>query len=182
MVAVRAGPARSQAAFAPAILGFVTVLVPCGITLSVEALALASGSALSGAATMAVFVIGTSPLFTILGYAARKAATAWQGRLAIATGMVVLGMGVYTFNAGLTLADSPLAAKNLPVTLGFSAGPAVADPAVVHQNPDCRQEVIVTARSTSCWATSPSGPASRPPWSCAPRTTTAAPAPSSSRH
>lgn len=143
------GRARSQAAFAPAILGFVTILVPCGITLSVEALALASGSALSGAATMAVFVIGTSPLFTILGYAARKAATAWEGRLAVATGLVVLGMGVYTFNAGLTLADSPVAAKNLAVTLGFSAGPAVADPAVVHQNPDGRQEVILTARSAS---------------------------------
>lgn len=98
---------------------------------------------------MAVFVIGTGPLFTILGYAARKAATAWRGRLAIATGLVVLGTGLYTFNAGLTLADSPLAAKNLSVTLGFSAGPAVGDPAVVHQNTDGRQVVIITARSDS---------------------------------
>jgi sulfite exporter TauE/SafE len=143
------GRARSQAAFAPAVLGFFTILVPCGITLSVEALALASGSAPAGAATMAVFVIGTGPLFTVLGYAARKAATAWRGRLAFATGLVVLGMGVYTFNAGLTLADSPLAAKNLAVTFRFSAGPAVADPTVVHQNSDGKQEVIVTARSDS---------------------------------
>lgn len=28
---------------------------------------------------MAVFVLGTSPLFAVLGYAARKAATAWRG-------------------------------------------------------------------------------------------------------
>ena len=143
------GRARSQAAFAPAVLGFFTILVPCGITLSVEALALASGSAAHGAAIMAVFVIGTSPLFAILGYTARRAATAWRGRLAIATGLVVLGMGLYTFNGGLTLADSPLAARNLPQTMGLTAGPAVADPSVVHVAGDGRQEVIVTARPRS---------------------------------
>jgi len=143
------GRARSQAAFAPAVLGFVTVPVPCGITLSVEALALTSGSAAAGAAVMAVFVIGTGPPFAILGYAARRAATAWQGRLAAATGLVVLGMGLYTFNGGLTLADSPLAARNLPQTLGLSAGPAVADPSVVHAAADGTQKVIVTARPRS---------------------------------
>jgi hypothetical protein len=31
-----------------------------------------SGSAVAGTATMAVFVIGTSPLFPVLGYAARR--------------------------------------------------------------------------------------------------------------
>ena len=143
------GRARSQAAFAPAALGFFTILVPCGITLSVEALALTSGSALSGAATMAVFVIGTSPLFAILGYAARRTATAWQGRLAAVTGLVVLGMGLYTLNGGLTLADSPLAARNLPQTLGIHAPPPVTDPAVVHLAADGRQEVIVTVRNSS---------------------------------
>ncbi|MBQ0897029.1 sulfite exporter TauE/SafE family protein [Micromonospora sp. U56] len=143
------GRARSQAAFAPALLGFFTILVPCGVTLSVEALALTSGSALSGAATMAVFVIGTSPLFAILGYAARRAAAAWQGRLAVLTGLVVLGMGLYTLNSGLTLADSSLAARNLPQTLGVQAPPPVTDPAVVHPVADGRQEVIVTVRDTS---------------------------------
>jgi sulfite exporter TauE/SafE len=39
---------RSQAAFAPALLGLATVLIPCGVTLSVEALALTSGPALAG--------------------------------------------------------------------------------------------------------------------------------------
>ena len=143
------GRARSQAAFGPALLGFFTILVPCGITLSVEALALTSGSALSGAATMAVFVIGTSPLFAILGYAARRAATAWRGRLAVVTGLVVLGMGLYTLNGGLTLADSPLAARNLPQTLGLQVPPPVTDPTVVHQVADGRQEVIVTVRNSS---------------------------------
>ncbi|MGR6319416.1 sulfite exporter TauE/SafE family protein [Micromonospora soli] len=140
------GRARSEAAFAPALLGFVTILVPCGVTLSVEALAVASSSALAGAATMAVFVIGTAPQFTILGYVARAAA-AWRSRLVLATGLLMLGIGLYTLNAGLTLADSPLAARNLSVALGFGADPAVGGPAVVHRYLDGRQEVVVTARS-----------------------------------
>jgi sulfite exporter TauE/SafE len=87
---------RSQSALAPALLGVATVLTPCRVTLSVEALALASGSALAGAATMAVFVLGTSPLFALLGYAARRAATAWRGKLALVTGIAVVAMGLYT--------------------------------------------------------------------------------------
>jgi hypothetical protein len=60
---------------------------PVQVTLSVAALALTSGSDLSGGATMAMFVLGTSPLFALLGYAARRAATAWRGRLTVLTGL-----------------------------------------------------------------------------------------------
>jgi sulfite exporter TauE/SafE len=140
------GRARSQSAIAPALLGFFTILIPCGVTLSVEALALTSGSPWAGAAIMAVFVLGTSPLFAALGYAARKAATAWQGRLAIATGLVVLAMGAYTLNGGLTLIDSPLAASNLATTLGLTAGPASADTVTVASG---RQNAVMTARTGS---------------------------------
>lgn len=120
------GRARSQAALAPAVLGFATILIPCGVTLSVMALALTSGSWVGGAATMAVFVIGTSPLFTLIGYLALKAVTTWKNRLAIATGVVLLGMGLYAFNGGLTILGSPLAARSLASTLGFEEAPADA--------------------------------------------------------
>ncbi|WP_412544350.1 sulfite exporter TauE/SafE family protein [Longispora sp. K20-0274] len=120
------GRARSSSAFAPTLLGVASALIPCGVTLSVEALALASGSWWAGAATMAVFVAGTSPLFAILGYTARKAATAWRGRLAVATGLVVVAVGVYTLNGGLELAGSPLAASRMAQTIGLSTPPATA--------------------------------------------------------
>lgn len=127
--------ARAETAFAPALFGLASILIPCGVTLSVEALALTSGSPVAGAITMAVFVVGTSPLFALLGYAARKAATAWRGRLAVATGLLVVAMGFYTVNGGLELADSPLAASHLfpsstsaePVASGQAAGSTVAD-------------------------------------------------------
>ena len=143
------GRARSQAALAPAALGFLTVLVPCGVTLSVQALALASGSIALGAATMAVFVLGTGPLFAVLGYAARRTAAAWQGRLGAATGLVVLAMGLYTVNGALTLADSPLAVRNWPAMTDARTEPAGTTPAAaappVTIGSDGRQQIVVVA-------------------------------------
>lgn len=130
---------RSQAAFAPALLGLAMVLLPCGVTLSVEALAMVSGSPWRGAAIMAVFVAGTSPLFAILGYAARKAAAVWHGRLVAATGVLIVATGLLALNSGLELAGSPLAASRLLQTMGTSTE---------HENTrlaDGRQEVVVTA-------------------------------------
>ncbi len=139
------GRARSQAMFAPGILGFATILIPCGVTLSVMALALTSGSWTSGAATMAVFVVGTSPLFTLIGYAALKAATAWRSRLAAATGVVLLAMGLYTFNGGLTTLGSPLAAENLATALGITGSPA--DASTVETAVDGTQTAVITVSS-----------------------------------
>lgn len=136
------GRARSQAVFAPAILGFATVLIPCGVTLSVMALALTSGSWLNGALTMAVFVAGTTPLFTAIGYAAHKAATTWKDRLAVATGVVLLVMGLFTFNAGLNILGSPLAAKNLAATIGMRQSPA--DASTVESAADGTQTAVIT--------------------------------------
>ena len=136
--------ARSQAAAAPALLGVATVLIPCGVTLSVEALALTSGSALAGAATMAVFVLGTGPLFAVLGYTARKAVTAWRGRLALTTGLLVLAMGLYTLNGGLELAGSPLAASRIAQGAGGSDVPPDTTAASVV---DGRQTVVISAHT-----------------------------------
>jgi uncharacterized protein len=138
---------RSRSALAPALLGVATVLIPCGVTLSVQALALASGSALSGAAVMAVFVLGTAPLFAALGYAARRAATAWRGRLSLVTGLVVVVMGLYTLNGGLELAGSPLAASRIAQALGPEATAPGTVAAASTQGG--HQEVVIIARTGS---------------------------------
>jgi sulfite exporter TauE/SafE len=95
--------ARSSSAVAPAILGFLTVLIPCGVTLSMELVAITSGSAIAGAAVMAGFVIGTGPLFAVIGVVLRSAARLWQGWLTIATGVVILGVAVWTLTSGVRL-------------------------------------------------------------------------------
>lgn len=97
---------RWSSGMAPAVLGGATILVPCGVTLGMEFLAIASGSALKGAAIMATFVIGTSPLFAAIGYAARRSTALLRGRLSALAAGAVLIAGLVSANTGLVLADS----------------------------------------------------------------------------
>ncbi len=108
---------RSNAAMGPTMLGLASVALPCGITLSMEVLAVASGSALSGAAIMGVFVLGTAPLFAVLGYLARRSATALRGRLAVLAGVAVLITGFLSVNTGLVLLDAPVTLRS-PLSFG----------------------------------------------------------------
>lgn len=60
---------RSASLFAPAILGFMTILIPCGVTQAMMLLAVSSANPLWGAAIMFAFTLGTSPVFLALGIA-----------------------------------------------------------------------------------------------------------------
>jgi sulfite exporter TauE/SafE len=131
--------AKSSNAIAPAILGFLTVLIPCGVTLSMELVAITSGSPVAGAAVMAGFVIGTGPLFAVIGVVLRSAARLWQGRLSIATAVVILAVALWTLTSGIRLG-------------GWwpdgSAPAAAAVPAeTLRTAPDGRQVVTIQARS-----------------------------------
>ncbi|GIH06455.1 hypothetical protein Rhe02_45220 [Rhizocola hellebori] len=136
------GRARSMSTFAPAALGLASALIPCGVTLSVMALAVTSGSPWEGASLMAAFVVGTVPLFAILGFAAaraRRATGPWRQRLATFTGLAVLAAGLFTLNGGLELAGSPVAASQI-VAL-FPADDGGLQSSIV----DGQQQVVVTA-------------------------------------
>ncbi|GAA0841780.1 sulfite exporter TauE/SafE family protein [Streptosporangium amethystogenes subsp. fukuiense] len=121
-------------------LGAATVLLPCGVTLSVEMVAVSSGSALGGAAVMAGFVAGTAPAFALLGLILRRAATT---RLAALAGVVALAAGLWTVSSGLRLggwlpgSGGPALAAGLPApgtdgpaeAAGGRTGRTAADPA-----------------------------------------------------
>ncbi|MBG0813211.1 sulfite exporter TauE/SafE family protein [Planomonospora sp. ID82291] len=96
--ALRAGPAPS--ARRAVLLGAATVLVPCGVTLSTEAVAVSSGSAAGGAAVMAGFAAGTAPAFALLGLVLRRVAAT---RLAALAGVAALVAGLWTAGSGLRL-------------------------------------------------------------------------------
>jgi hypothetical protein len=112
-----------------------------------QALALASGSALLGAAIMAVFVVGTFPLFAVMGYLIHKVATVWRGRLAIVTGIVVVALGSYTVLGSLEVLGSPITRDSLAQAVGIREAPTPSTDTVRMQNN--RQIVTITARSTS---------------------------------
>ena len=105
--------ARWDSALAPGLLGLATVLLPCGVTLSMEFLAIASGSPARGGAIMAAFIVGTMPVFAVIGLIARRTTRAsgpiWQR----ATGVLVLVAGVLSLNAGLLLLDSRWAPRRV---------------------------------------------------------------------
>ncbi|MFD7782247.1 sulfite exporter TauE/SafE family protein [Streptomyces nojiriensis] len=135
--------AKSTAVSTPAVLGFLTVLIPCGVTLSVELIAVTSGSVLAGAAVMAGFVLGTGPLFAVLGFFLRSAAKLWQGRLTLVTAVVVLLVATWTLGSGLRLGGW------WPTAAPPAAAAATAPSETVVTNPDGSQTITVRARTNS---------------------------------
>ncbi|MGE7385157.1 sulfite exporter TauE/SafE family protein [Streptomyces sp. NPDC004126] len=135
--------AKSAAVTTPAVLGFLTVLIPCGVTLSVELIAVTSGTPLAGAAVMAGFVLGTGPLFALLGFFLRSAARLWQGRLTAVTAVVVLLVAVWTLTSGLRLGGW------WPATAPTAAAADTAPAATVVANPDGSQTLTVRARTNA---------------------------------
>ncbi|WP_346110512.1 sulfite exporter TauE/SafE family protein [Nonomuraea maheshkhaliensis] len=112
------------------LLGAATVLVPCGVTLSVEMLAVSSGSPLAGAAAMAGFVAGTAPAFALLGYVLRRVS---RTRLARLAGVAALAAGLWTAGSGISLG-------------GWAATAAVPTPSMTTGGPG-------VVRSVTVWAT-----------------------------
>lgn len=108
--------AKSQALFAPAILGFFTIFIPCGVTQAMEVLAISSGNALTGALIMFSFVLGTIPLFTLIGLATAKFTHLWRERFLHFAAILLIFMSLYYLNGILQVLDAPISVKKI-VTL-----------------------------------------------------------------
>jgi len=102
--------AQAKSYFTPLILGALTVLIPCGVTQAMMFLAIASGSALWGAGILFFFVLGTTPVFFAIGYAAselmKKKLFNVIAALAIAT------IGILSINSGQILRGSAHTLQN----------------------------------------------------------------------
>ncbi|MBI3109810.1 sulfite exporter TauE/SafE family protein [Candidatus Daviesbacteria bacterium] len=99
---------RSKDIFAPALLGALTVFIPCGTTLAMEAFAISSGSPILGAAIMATFTLGTIPLFFGLGFLTTTLGDTFKTKFFKLAGVLVLYLGITSFNGALVLANSPV--------------------------------------------------------------------------
>ena len=120
--------AKSKDLFAPAFLGALTVFIPCGTTLAMEALAISSGSPFLGAGILGVFVLGTSPLFLGLGFLTTVLGDAFKTKFLKIAGVGVLYLGITSLNGALVLAGSPInlqtIADNSPIQIDLSGGSA----------------------------------------------------------
>lgn len=126
---------RSRDLFAPALLGALTIFIPCGTTLAMEALAISSGSPILGAAVMGVFILGTAPLFFGLGFLTTILGDTFKLKFFKLAGVMVLYLGITTLNNSLVLAGSPLSLAtirdSIPLYIDLSGGESnVADSVV----------------------------------------------------
>ncbi len=114
---------KSKDIFAPALLGAMTIFIPCGTTIAMEALAVSSANAFVGASIMAVFILGTMPLFFGIGVITSVMGEAFKTKFLKLAAVAVIYLGVTSINGSLTALGSPITlqalADNFPKTISF---------------------------------------------------------------
>jgi len=96
--------AQAKSYFTPMILGTLTVLIPCGVTQAMMLLAIASSSALTGAGILFFFVLGTTPVFFAIGYAAAELMK--KKVFNIIAALTIAVIGIASINSGQILRGS----------------------------------------------------------------------------
>ncbi len=116
------GPAS---ALTPLFLGALTVLIPCGVTQAMMAVAMGTGSPAAGATIMFAFVLGTSPVFFAVAYLATTLGARLERNFMRIVAVIVLILGLVAVDSGLTLAGFPYSVANLRMA-ATGASPAAA--------------------------------------------------------
>lgn len=117
---------KSEALFAPIVLGFLTVLIPCGTTIAMEALSISSGSPLTGSLIMGAFVLGTSPLFFVLGYFATQLGAALHSGFRKVAAIAIIVLSIISINTALNLLDAPVTLNTIASSI-FDSGQVSTD-------------------------------------------------------
>jgi len=127
------GRAKAGGLFAPAVIGLFSIFIPCGTTQAMMALAAGIGSPWWGMATLAVFVLGTAPLFFLLGLSIDVIKATLKDKFGVVAATLVLILAVVNFNAALRLYGSPItitsALRSMFCTVTFcTTNPATMEP------------------------------------------------------
>jgi uncharacterized protein len=107
---------KSDALFAPGILGLFTVFIPCGVTQAMEILAINSENGIRGALIMGSFILGTMPLFSLIGLAATKLTKASEKLFFRLSAALLIVMALYSLNGALSVLDSPISISRFLTT------------------------------------------------------------------
>ncbi|MEI7988284.1 MAG: sulfite exporter TauE/SafE family protein [Chloroflexota bacterium] len=116
--------------FTPLFLGAVTVLIPCGVTQAMMAVAIGSASPVFGAAIMFAFILGTSPVFFFVSYFATKLGSTMEKYFMRFVAVIVLVLGLLSIEAGLNLAGSPVSFSRLSRSVMVSSQPVPLLPSI----------------------------------------------------
>lgn len=104
--------------FAPVLLGFLTVFIPCGATQAIMALSVSSASPVQGAVIMFIFVLGTSPLFFLLGFATLRLGATLNKKFISVAAFAIIFLSLFNLDAALALSNSPVTIRST-INRGF---------------------------------------------------------------
>lgn len=107
------GRAKAGGVFAPFVIGLLSVFIPCGTTQAMMALAAGTGSPWWGMAVLFVFVLGTAPLFFLLGVSIDVIKATLKDKFGVVAATLVMVLALINFNAALTLYGSTVTLKSL---------------------------------------------------------------------
>lgn len=138
--------------FAPAFLGFFTIFIPCGVTQAMEIIAINSGSPAQGALIMFTFVLGTTPLFALVGIATSRFSEMFQQKfLKFAAALLIL-MSLYAFNGVMVVLDTPFSVQKViwmyQTVQSYQSGDINQDAQIPSPDVDGAQEVIINILSS----------------------------------
>lgn len=84
-------------------IGAATFFLPCGFTQAVQLYVVTTGSPLIGALSMGAFALGTAPGLLGIGGLAAAARGSFRQLFFKAAGLVVIALGIFNFQNGITL-------------------------------------------------------------------------------
>jgi len=91
--------------YLPFVLGALTIILPCGFTLTAQGIALTSGSPLQGGLIMLFFALGTLPVLLMIGFSSAKLTQKphLSDQFQRLAGLLVLFFAIYNVNAQLNV-------------------------------------------------------------------------------
>lgn len=95
---------QAKSLFTPLFLGALTILIPCGVTQAMMLYAMGTSNPFWGAGIMFAFVLGTSPVFFLIGMASQELFKKKAFNY-IAAGFILL-IGILSINSGQILRGS----------------------------------------------------------------------------
>ncbi len=140
---------NSKEIFAPALLGTMTIFIPCGTTLAMEALAISSANPLNGALIMATFILGTIPMFFGVGFITSFLGETFKSRFLKVAAIAVIYLGISSVNGALIALGSPLSLQSLaessPISFNSNQTKQNNTDTAITQNP----EIFITSSGYS---------------------------------
>lgn len=107
------GAAKGGSWYAPVLIGLFSIFIPCGTTQAMMVLAASTGSIWWGMMVLSVFVLGTAPLFFLLGISIDAIKATLKEKFGVVAAMLVMALAIINVNAALTLYGSRVTLKSL---------------------------------------------------------------------